>query len=240
MVHDYGKEFYERAISQEGVDYNFYGDWQKSYAKMVISITNILKAASDNRNSMLLDIGCACGVTLRGFKETKVFNRCVGVDISDYMLDLGKETHSFNDSEMIKVDITEEPLPFDDNSVTLLNCSHVLEHIPEDKLDFVMDEFHRVLEPETGYGFIVIPAIKPGNPKSEVEREESHVNIQTMNWWRVRLAKRFTIDNSIRKAFKESEFSPVMIGGTEEERKEKNFYSFYNAGWTLFGLRKEK
>ena len=72
-MEDYGKEFYQRAIDQEGVDYNFYGDWQRSYAKMVIAITDIIKAATDNRDSLMVDIGCACGVTLRAFKETKVF-----------------------------------------------------------------------------------------------------------------------------------------------------------------------
>lgn len=230
---DYGKKFYERAISQEGVDYAFYGDWQKDYAKMVVDITDILKAATDDRKSLLIDVGCACGVTLKGFKETKVFGECIGYDISQFLIDKGKEVLEFSDEELIRLDITEEFFPLADDSVTLLHCSHVLEHIPEDKLDFVLEEFNRVLAPDTGYGLLVIPTIKPGNPRAEVEREETHVNIQTMNWWRSKLASVFDIDNNVRKNFKASKFSPIAD-------PEKTFHHFYNKGWTLFGLKKKE
>ena len=77
----------------------------------------------------------------------------------------------------------------------------------------------------------MVPAIKPGNPKSEVAREQSHYIIETMNWWRSVFAKQFTIDNSIRKRFKESTFGPT--------NDESTFYDHYNKGWTIFGLRKE-
>lgn len=231
-MEEYGKEFYQRAIDQEGVDYNFYGDWQADYAKMVIDITGILEAASNDQEALILDVGCACGVTLRGFKEAKVFGNHIGIDISEFMLDMGKETHGFDETELAQVDITKENIPLEDDTVTLLHCSHVLEHIEEETLEHIFDEFNRVLKHETGYGFLVIPTIKPGNPKSEIEREESHVNIKTMAWWRKEIAKKFNINNEVRKKFKESKFSP--IGDPEQ-----NFYHFYNDGWTIFGITKK-
>ena len=231
---DYGKEFYERAIEQEGVDYNFYGDWQINYAKMVISITDILKAASDRRDSTMLDIGCACGVTLRAFKETKVFGKCIGVDISEFLINKGKETHGFTDNEMIVMDITKDPLPFENDSITLINCTHTLEHIKEEDIDNILEEMYRVLEPEVGFGFVIVPAVKPGNPISEVAREQSHYIVQTMNWWRKKFTKKFSIDNTVRKNFKETTFSPLTDEGAE------NFYHYYNQEWTIFGLKKEK
>ena len=232
IVVDYGEVFYQRAIDQEGVDYNFYGDWQVSYAKMVIAITNIIKAASDEQDSLCLDIGCACGVTLRAFKETKAFGRYLGVDISEYLINMGMGTHGFTKDEMKIMDITKEPLPCDDDSVTLINCTHMLEHIPKDKLQFVLDEMYRVLKPEVGFGFVIVPAIKPGNPKSEVQREQTHFIIETMNWWRARFAKKFKVDNEVRKRFRISKHGPLNDGST--------FYEHYNKGWTIYGLRKEK
>lgn len=226
----FNEEFYKRAIAQEGVDYNFYGDWQRSYAKMVIAITDIIKVASNDKQSLLLDVGCACGVTLKGFKEISVFGNLMGVDISDYMIDLGKKTHGFTDDELKIVDITEEPLPVEDKSVTLLHCTHTLEHIPKEKLNYVLREFSRVLS-DNGYGFIMVPAIKPGNSKEIVENEETHFIVETINWWRARLAVLFSIDNTIRKEFKKSKFSPT---GNDE-----TFYDHYNKGWTIFGLRKK-
>jgi ubiquinone/menaquinone biosynthesis C-methylase UbiE len=233
------QEFYERAIKQEGVDYNFYGDWQKSYAKMVISVTNILKAATDNRESILLDIGCACGVTLRAFKETKVFGHCIGIDSSKYMVELGRSTHNFSPEEMMVMNITKESLPCKDNSVTLIHCTHVLEHIHEKDLTRILKEMYRVLEPITGLAFIIIPTVKLNNPVSEIEREESHVTIKDTFWWedlftrKLTKTKKFHLDPIINRNFKETIFSPVSSS-------DKSFYDYYNDGWTLFGLRKDR
>lgn len=51
------------------------------------------------------------------------------------------------------VDITE--IPFDDDSFDLIMCTHVLEHIPDDKT--AMRELNRVLKPKTGIAFLNVP-----------------------------------------------------------------------------------
>jgi SAM-dependent methyltransferase len=59
----------------------------------------------------------------------------------------------------VVVDIAQEPLPFADGSVAVVFCSHTLEHIPIDRLGFVLSEFHRVLTPETGLLRVLVPDI---------------------------------------------------------------------------------
>lgn len=42
-------------------------------------------------------------------------------------------------------DITNQILPFDDNSFSIVTLSEVIEHLPPDKIIFVLSEIHRVL-----------------------------------------------------------------------------------------------
>jgi predicted SAM-dependent methyltransferase len=53
---------------------------------------------------------------------------------------------------MVKADITE--LPFPDASFDVILCSHVLEHVEDDRK--AMRELHRVLKPG-GWGIVVVP-----------------------------------------------------------------------------------
>jgi ubiquinone/menaquinone biosynthesis C-methylase UbiE len=43
-------------------------------------------------------------------------------------------------------DLTRDPIPLKDDSVEAIYCSHVLEHIWSWRLEFVLQEFHRVLK----------------------------------------------------------------------------------------------
>lgn len=57
------------------------------------------------------------------------------------------------------LDITKEKLPYEDNSVDIIFTSHTLEHIYPQKIDFVLDEFYRVLKPDVGLLRIAVPDI---------------------------------------------------------------------------------
>lgn len=61
----------------------------------------------------------------------------------------------------IVMDITTDPLPFPDGSVAVVFCSHTLEHIPRNRLGFVLSEFRRVLKPD-GHGLlrVLVPDIE--------------------------------------------------------------------------------
>lgn len=62
----------------------------------------------------------------------------------------------------IQMDLTADPLPFPDNSVDLIFCSHTLEHFQQHDLAVVLDEFHRVLKPADQGGMlrIAVPDIE--------------------------------------------------------------------------------
>lgn len=60
----------------------------------------------------------------------------------------------YADNAMVKMDVTEIRYP--DASFDVLYCSHVLEHVVEDRK--ALREFHRVLKPQ-GWAMILVPAI---------------------------------------------------------------------------------
>ncbi len=55
-------------------------------------------------------------------------------------------------------DISQEKLPFEDNSIKAIYTSHTLEHIYPHRLPFVISEFYRVLKPSCRVR-IVVPNI---------------------------------------------------------------------------------
>ena len=59
----------------------------------------------------------------------------------------------------IVLDISRSPLPYPDNSVDLIFCSHTLEHIVPQRLGFVLSQFHRVLKKPHGVLRISVPDI---------------------------------------------------------------------------------
>lgn len=75
------------------------------------------------------------------------------------------------DTADIKLNIVENPLPFGDNSVDIIFCSHTLEHIYPAQLDFVLGEFYRVLKPGKSILRILVPDIALAI-KAYVEKNE--------------------------------------------------------------------
>lgn len=59
-------------------------------------------------------------------------------------------------SEYVKKENLIKPLKFPDNTFNVVYTSHFVEHIPREKLDFLLSECHRVLKP-TGVLRIVVP-----------------------------------------------------------------------------------
>lgn len=60
----------------------------------------------------------------------------------------------YNPRAMVKMDITDIRYP--DDSFDVIYCSHVLEHVPDDKK--AMREFHRVLKP-SGWAMLLVPIV---------------------------------------------------------------------------------
>jgi len=72
-------------------------------------------------------------------------------------------------TEMVKADITD--LPFADCDFDVIICSHVLEHIPNDRK--AMAELFRVLKP-TGWALLQVPI----SPNLEKTKEDSQVTTE--------------------------------------------------------------
>jgi SAM-dependent methyltransferase len=64
------------------------------------------------------------------------------------------------DSADLVLDISLQPLPYEDGSVDVIFTSHTLEHILPQRLGFVLSEFKRVLAPG-GTLRISVPDIRP-------------------------------------------------------------------------------
>jgi ubiquinone/menaquinone biosynthesis C-methylase UbiE len=179
---EYNQAYYEEH-KKSGLDYLGHGYWQESYASMVTEVT------LQNRHSapFVFDAGCACGSILTGFKKTKTYGRVMGVDLSEHMVKLGQEHFGLTEKEIVAGSITDIPLP--DSSVTLLHSAQVLEHIPEDLMDPILDEFARVLAPG-GRAFLCLDAIRDGETKEIYMGDPTHVNIQPIMYWTRKLHDR--------------------------------------------------
>ena len=55
--------------------------------------------------------------------------------------------------------MSSEPLPFESNSLEAIFCSHVIEHLPNEKVNYLFKEVFRILAPG-GYFRVTCPDIK--------------------------------------------------------------------------------
>jgi SAM-dependent methyltransferase len=62
----------------------------------------------------------------------------------------------YNPKAMVKMDVSDIRYP--DGSFDIIYCSHVLEHVPDDRR--ALDEFYRVLSPG-GYALLIVPILSP-------------------------------------------------------------------------------
>jgi len=223
---EYEKDFYFRCAAK-GIDYNYYGEWQRQYAKLVIYVTDFLRRV-DHQNRTLLDVGTACGVNLRAFRELLIFDTLIGIDLSEYMIELGRETHKFNEKELIVAPSTE--IPVEDESVDLLHCSQLFEHLDITEIDDTLHEFKRVLSPD-GIGFITLAAASENVSVEHIKSvDESHITAETRKWWEHQFKGMFNLDRNAIHRFKTAGFSP--------SQNDENFYTHYADEWSLYVISK--
>ena len=108
-------EQYYREHADAGLDYLVHGFWHESYAAMV-SEASLQSAYPD---PCVVDAGCACGSILKGFKNTGLFERVLGVDLSEHMIVLGRKHFRYADDELVAGSIAE--IPAESGSVSLLH-----------------------------------------------------------------------------------------------------------------------
>lgn len=109
------------------------------------------------RNKILIDIGFGSGYNIYHIhKKYKI--KTIGLDIVD------ETVNSYNRKEIknsyaIKIDPYINNIPFKNEEIDYIICSHVLEHVPDDK--HLLNEIFRVLK-RGGIAFFNIP-INEGN-----------------------------------------------------------------------------
>jgi len=221
---EYDEEYYREHV-ENGIDYLSHGFWQVSYSLMVSEAT--LQSSYDR--PFVIDAGCACGSILQGFRQSGIFDRVLGIDLNSYMISIGREHFAFSERELVAGSI--EDITAEDGSATLLHSQQVLEHIPENLIDAILDEFARVLRPG-GRLFLCHPAIRAGETKEIYLWDPTHVNVQPINYWTKKLQKRgFCFDLEAYNKFVQSSHGPT-------QGIPKTFYQEYpdwNA-WTLIKL----
>jgi ubiquinone/menaquinone biosynthesis C-methylase UbiE len=235
-MEQYDKEYYDRCKAK-GIDYVFYGNWQKQYTKLVVFMSQIYMM--DYQDKAMLDIGCACGVNLKAFKETKIFDQYYGIDISEYLINLGKEKLGLSNDEL-RVGISTE-LPFDNESIDFIHCSQLFEHLEKDDILKTIDEIERVII-KGGKVFITLDAIRPGrNKKTVLAQDVSHVTAKDKEWWHSILKNKFDIEPDVNQKFMKGKFYP---GGSDDldpnkegDNKRRTFYDHYNNEWSVFILK---
>ncbi len=215
-------EQYYREHADAGLDYLDHGFWHESYAAMVSEAT----LQDTYSEPFVVDAGCACGSILKGFKDLLIYNRVLGVDLSNHMIALGREHFKFMDRELVGGSIAE--IPAETESVSLLHSAQVLEHIPGSLVDPILDEFTRILRPG-GRAFLCLDAIRHGEEREMYMGDPTHVNIQPVRYWTEKLQRRgLLFDIEAYNRFARSAFGPTYGDA-------RSFFQCY-PNWSLWTL----
>ena len=98
------------------------------------------------RRERALDFGCGFGRMTRGF--SKYFDKCVGVDISEKMVQGAQQLNADKPGLSFVVNGTSDLRQFDDDGFDLVHSVIVLQHVPDRAaIESYIREFVRVLRP---------------------------------------------------------------------------------------------
>ena len=125
-------------------------------------LTFNLTKYSLNETGTMLDVGCGEGRHIFGIMQNYPEMKCIGLDMDDDSLVKAEEGYEFFESisnagaEFLKG--SAYSLPFQNNSLDLIICSEVLEHLHD--YNDAVKEIHRVLKPG-GKFYASVPASWP-------------------------------------------------------------------------------
>lgn len=219
-----------------GLDYRGHGWWQQSYARMVqqvfpartLPVPPPAPAGSEKPATYVavLDIGCACGSILAGFRGAGL-GPVVGVEVNPYMVDLGREDFGFSAEELRLRPGHDTGLA--DASVALVHSAQVFEHIAEAELPGVLTEMRRVMLPGAA-AFLCLDAVKDGQTAEMYQGDPTHITLKSTAWWLALFEKHgFVFDVEAYERF-------ARAPQTVEERGAGTFFEAYT-NWSVFTLR---
>lgn len=126
--------------------------WSSSYDASVLqrwffnpSHEMLLAACHVAPGGRVLDVGCGTGLFVRKLLKSHRGVHCVGLDLSEQMLDRARANCRDFSDRLVLVQGDSEHLPFDDSSFDVVTCIHSFHHYPHQTN--VLREMHRVLHP---------------------------------------------------------------------------------------------
>jgi ubiquinone/menaquinone biosynthesis C-methylase UbiE len=219
---EYATSQYYEEHKAAGIDYLNFGFWHEQYVKMLINVTR----QQSYDYPRVFDGGCACGAILYGLQTLGQFKAIYGMDISNHMIGLGRGHFGFDPDNLWVGSLVDIMLPKE--TVSLVHCSQVLEHIPDAEIDQVFAEFYRILQPG-GRAFICLDALQEGDTLEQHLVDPTHINIQPTLYWSDKLHKAgFRGDVEAFMRYVRTPYRPT-------EDKRANFFEAYPewAVWTL-------
>ena len=122
-------------------DYFEHGPYDINYGTLLDrfpqELIEIVSAVFDIKDKSILDVGCAKGQYVRAM--TKHSNKVKGFDFSEYCMN-----HIETDKNRIKKMNALNKWKYKSDQFEFIYCADVLEHIPPEKISFVLSEMNRV------------------------------------------------------------------------------------------------
>jgi len=118
----------------------------------------------------VLDIGCGYGRSLEWLH--KVYNHAIGIDISDYVIDIAKKRFQMIDNVcFFSNEGASFPPEIENESIDLVYCFTVFQHIPREFTANYLKECYRVLKPKGKIIFNLISGINEDVDEGELGTE---------------------------------------------------------------------
>jgi SAM-dependent methyltransferase len=169
----YGEQYYREHV-MGGLDYLGHGDWQEKYGVW-------LACALGWRSHRVLDVGCACGSILRGLGKAGIVVQ--GVDLSDYMVSLGREKWPDMAPLMHVADAADLRI-FPDASWDDLHSAQVAEHWHPDSVPQILAELARITR-DGGLFFCCLDTeeLFARQGRAGDGGDPTHICIRPLEWW---------------------------------------------------------
>ena len=140
MVHN----DFEKYAFQKYFDLSTDKSWDKVFYHVLKDINK------ENKNIKFLDYGCGDGKYFKKLISLGLLNKNIhGVEVSKNRI---KRCHAINFKNAIMLDDVPK-LPYKDNEFHVINFMEVIEHIPKENIDQILEEMKRVLKHN---GFLII------------------------------------------------------------------------------------
>jgi ubiquinone/menaquinone biosynthesis C-methylase UbiE len=129
-------------------------------------------------------VGCACGGIAKGIEDAGAFC-CVGVDLDEHMIALGREHLPPPVPRLHVCDAVNLHL-FRDGTFDALHSAQVAEHWRPDLVPLILRELARVARP--GALFFCCLDTTELFERGSPNEDPTHICVQTKAWWREQLA----------------------------------------------------